>query len=189
MALCCLYGCVVLLGSWRCLSSRFPPGWFPWERNPLVLSLSLLFNFCLVFSFGNFRRLSLSETMFSFLIVYKSVYVCSGSIHVWENSWRVNGHIHKALCQDKSMVIPLCVTTEQTNCSSIWATNSMSSHFSQWAIRVLWIWHFFKVHTLYMLQFVQMFLLCTFPWACMLFVCFHLSCWLTEISPEHSPAS
>lgn len=44
LSLCPLYGCVVLLGRWRCLFSCFPPGWFPRERT-LPLSSCLCSHF------------------------------------------------------------------------------------------------------------------------------------------------
>lgn len=46
------------------------------------------------------------------------------------------------------ITIPQCTTTEQTNCTSKRVTNSMSSHFSQWAAGGLMTWCFLHSHTL-----------------------------------------
>lgn len=88
------------------------------------------------------------------------------------------------------ITIPQCTTSEQTNCTSKRVTNSMSSHFSQWAAGGLMTQCFLHSHTLqcecmsmvFVYYVLEIFIppVCVTIWMCR-------AAWLL-ISTEHSLA-
>lgn len=185
MALCPLFGCVVLLDSWQCLSSRFPPGWFPWEWTPSSCLCLYFLDLCLVVLLG-ISEDCLSQTRHSFVSVCVCVcmYVEEADVcvRITEESVAI---LTKPSVKIRAWLSP-CVSLLNRLIALLYELLIAWAHVSWWASWALWIWHFFCVHTLYLFQcvfmysgFLYMYISLGLFMLCLFYCLYCVSCWLS----------